>query len=626
MKKFLIYCLLGCFLSVVKGGEVSSHTLLLEGTVVASSKLPDPAKNDYADCNYAIKLKIYAVQPIGTPIDREIMLIIPIMRNFKLLPANILNVNDKIEVSAGLYDNQPETVRQIQVADSLQELDLVYYYTESAKKVIRFKSAPAMHFEKVTRTPAVIATLPPASLEEKQARAQAIATDLAQVNHWIAAEGSVDSWAQRLQIAVMQNNAAKKRGDRRWIGDSFFAASSVAIPLQSVKPEKQIPELLKYQNFLKQLNIDMILLRIPTKGDIAFDLFSDGKTPHPNPRWVELLRNLLENDIEVVDPTLAMLDGRKRFPLMYFYQVAAEGHPFEGASRIAAEQLAKRLARYHFNDVPKGSYSLVESSYSPNLSFPRNYYPPGNPKFSPQQPLRYSVVRTQDGYPVVLSEDTPSPILMVSNSFGAYPSRPDGGSIPHYLTYLTGIKPAWMYRDGIEEGIFRMMVQKPELLAQRRVVIIVMHPNTWGRELSPLPENISKSYSLIPIKKYLLNPPDSSIVWEPEDVFVPANSGLLIYPKDGKPKGDGGILTLPSVPVESAKTVLVRMAIARHNYLRIHVSIGQHKDFQALTGIPRVTLEFMVNNDGTPIHIFFQGGVERKNPPVIESIELFAID
>ena len=92
-----------------------------------------------------------------------------------------------------------------------------------------------------------------------------------------------------------------------------------------------------YKKYLEENNIDLIVLRIPSKWDFAARVLASDDF-HENPEWVEHYYECLKNDIEIVDPMPEMWNHRFDFPLFYFYHVPSEIHPFEGQAFISAQE------------------------------------------------------------------------------------------------------------------------------------------------------------------------------------------------------------------------------------------------------------------------------------------------
>src|SRR6185369_4581951 len=86
---------------------------------------------------------------------------------------------------------------------------------------------------------------------------------------------------------------------RLWIGDSFFSAGDAGYG-GVYKPEF-VQSLIAFKNYLATRNVDLIVLRIPNKGEVVDDLFApapDDKVT--NPYLLRLYKELLEADVEII--------------------------------------------------------------------------------------------------------------------------------------------------------------------------------------------------------------------------------------------------------------------------------------------------------------------------------------
>jgi hypothetical protein len=162
-----------------------------------------------------------------------------------------------------------------------------------------------------------------------------------------------------------------------WINDCFFAAGGAVHRSTDLQREEFIERLSEYNKLLQKHNIDLILVRIPGKGDLAASVFMSDKEYIPNPDWLKFQIACLSNDIEVIDPLPEMWKKRFDYPLFYFFHEAKEYHPQTGTSYVTAEILAEILRRYEENTASESIYTLQNSQYTGNLPC-KYYYPDGN--------------------------------------------------------------------------------------------------------------------------------------------------------------------------------------------------------------------------------------------------------
>jgi len=257
------------------------------------------------------------------------------------------------------------------------------------------------------------------------------------------------------------------------------------------------------------------------------------------------------------------------FFLSYFYHIPAEGHPFTGASFIIADVLASVLKRYSL-PFGKEQFILAESEYPPGLK--RSYYPEGNSQYDPTKTMKFPVVLYKENRkPFPMRAEISSPFLFCSNSFAFYPSGHQGGSIPHYTAYRTGITPAWFYQDGIGMSMLRHCIARPDILQGRKAVILVMHPNMWSESSPSFPYSIEKKFHQLVCEKTL----------SPMEIQKSISGKDL--PKETMVKTDHQILSLtPSQKNEfffslegAEKSVhmphMVRIYFKSHGYLKYRI-------------------------------------------------------
>ena len=76
----------------------------LYGTVEQISAIPDPGRNDYPTCLYAVKVKVHSAdRQLG---DDTAIVVIPVLKNGKLLPENLQKAKkDTLWVQKVLHDH-----------------------------------------------------------------------------------------------------------------------------------------------------------------------------------------------------------------------------------------------------------------------------------------------------------------------------------------------------------------------------------------------------------------------------------------------------------------------------------------------------------------------------------------
>ena len=541
---------------------------VIEGRILNISAMPDPAENDYPDCLYCVELAVESCQDKNIKIAKNIILTIPIMKDKKILTKNKLQLNDKIQAKIASYETLPWKIQEIQMIDDIQAFETPYYYPVTLQKITDYSTDfHAVNEQKHEIIISQTENLPPVADSIKHARKKRIISEIKKVEEQLSAhEGSFAKWQKKYYTSLEEYRKLIKDGFSTWEKDCFFAA----LPYQYFDKKKTanfIANLLPYKKYLEERNIDLILLRIPTKGDFATAVLSHQSI---NPYWLETYYELLQNDIEVIDPLPAMYQNRYEYPLFYFFHIPRENHPFEGTSMIAAQELAAVLKRYG-TEKSSNLFVMSEARYPDRKVVDRHNYPSGSARYPESEKMRFKAVQIQGGKDLTISPDTESPYLFCSNSFGAYPSKALGGSIPHYTAFFTKIEPAWFYQDGIGIGMLKTLITRPALLSNRRVVILVMHPNMWSEVIPAIPEVYQKKISrLVPQKIVAANAPEVSCRAAKQN-SIHISNGSLAFTHEAQ----GGCISIKLDPVQNNfQGYMVRVNFKSNGFLRIKAILG----------------------------------------------------
>lgn len=338
--------------------------------------------------------------------------------------------------------------------------------------------------------------------------------------------------------------------------------------------------MLPYKKHLEKNNIDLIVLRVPTKWDFAARVLAAGDF-RENPAWVEHCYECLKNDIEIVDPMPAMWEARFDFPLFYFYNVPEEFHPFEGMSFVAARQLAEVLERYPYR---KSGQEIVLTNAVFETGQERFFWPAGNGKFDPAENIAFRQV-FRDGKTIGgLWERSDSPFLFLSNSFFWYPQRLLGASIPGYTAYFLQAIPDWVYQDGATSPLIKYLFSYPNILDARRAVVMVGDPNGW-KGFPPIPKYIQDGAKRLTLEKTLLPTSDEVTIHDTDSLLHSTNAnGTVLFvkydmpPDDQRPRQFGLEFKIPCM--EGKRACLIRVNIAKTSY--ITVDLLEHGSGSAL--------------------------------------------
>lgn len=461
--------------------------ICFEGTVRAASIIPDPAKNDYDNCLYALLVEIdsvLSVLPDNHLLPCEVLVNAPIMRNKSILQENIFIPGDKIRCICTEYDAMPQSIQEIQLSDDIQSYEHQQYYPLNISKITAFSKNGNRNFAKREITILPIQTLPK---DEKAAllRKERIKNEIARIKEQIKKHGgSFETWKEEYKTIADKYKLLSSEGYKGWINDSFFAAGGHET---SYRTKEYIEGILPYKEYLEKNNIDLIVVRIPSKWDFAARVLASD-TFQENPVWMEHYYECLKNDIEIIDPMHEMWKHRFDFPLFYYYQ-NDDIHPYEGTSFVLAQEISKVLDRYDFTHTESPlALKKIEKKKE-------GFFPEGNKKYSPLDSVIINSVIQNDKTIGPLDKNTGSPFLFLSNSFFINPSRNDGAHVPAYTAFFIQHIPDWFLKYGIGNGMLRLLVSDTNALSHRKAVIMGEHPSFWdGFPQMPqyLPDNAKR--------------------------------------------------------------------------------------------------------------------------------------
>ena len=592
------------------------ETVSIEGTVKAVSPIPDPAKNDYPNCLYALLIEVDSVlsnSKLSDETAKEIIVDIPIMKDKAIISENIFRPDDKISCICAKYDTMPQNIQEIQLSDDIQLFEYQQYYALRIKKISDFSMTGKRNFagQKI-----IIPQIQkfPADENAKKARRERMQKEILRIEQELKKHGGTfRSWQREYMLTTGKKyQEMRKIPWKGWINDSYFSAEHNE---SGYKTKEYINGILPYKKYLENNNIDLIILRIPFRGDFAARVLASDEFQE-NPVWLEHYYNCLINDIEIVDPMPEMWKHRFDFPLFYFYHISREAHPFEGASFIAAKVLSEVLKRYDFEKTARISLEPMVLK----TNDPRFFLPAGNKKFNPAENLVFSQVVRNGKTIGPLEPNTGSPFLFLSNSMFAYPWRRFGASIPGYTAYFTQHIPDWFYQDGIGNQMIRNLVAAPELLNRRKAVIMVGFSGGWRGDFPPIPKYLEDEATEMTLEKTLdllsgeidktgiknftfFRTPSSAVC------FTQNKSATTSADENGQ-NGKRFQVRMIIPPRDGKKTCMLRINFERSSYLTItalNEQLDSVIDTVTIPGgkTPRADLYIPVSNAPRPIYLRF---------------------
>lgn len=640
VRHFLLYTLLilTCAICAVDS-EASNDALLadrtvLEGRLLLVSKLPDAKKNPYPDCNYTAVIDVAQILE-GKSTKKKLILVFPGFVSRQYAPEAHYKLGDKLRVTIVPFTSMPNRVRQTQLADEVEDFSLSIYYPEKVSLIKKINPV---------KTPVPFAEQEPRELnirngkaidrEARAARQRTIRQDLDEINRLLAKHGGDwDRWYDSLSSYRERYRARNAAWAKKWVGDSFFSAGE--IDGNRVYAPSFVRSIIAFKNYLAARNVDLILVRVPKKGELVDDLFSE---PPPdgvfNPYLLRMYKEMLEADVEIIADIIPKAKAaRLRFPLMYWYQAFEEDHPAEGMARVIAEEISKRVNRYEaVRSQPRKVFSIKKVPTQGGwLNFS---WPNGNPKFNFEENVQISAVVDDQGKPVPLKQGTDSPILILGSSYISVPSMEQGSSIPHYFAYITGIVPDLVHRMEADFMMPRSIAHEgDDFLKNRSVCIFPFVPITAYRPLASLPildpEKSSKtlisSHSGQTLHQLLSFRPGSSkeiYSYSPDDSLViqPAKDGEIAKGSIDLKVPDS-VRKFPHFIAEiefdsKDRTLLVLNYSGQTDFLKRSDTQVKNKELFA----------FVTNVSVEDLNIRFVGSPNIHTPTVIKRINFYGVD
>jgi len=448
------------------------------GELIFVSKTPNPKEINYPNCNFSTIF-------LTSKNERFNVIFRGIQKN-KLLEASKLKKGDKLSLNLIPFEKVSSEIKQMQLADYVDDFDLPIYFAKQYSKIKSYKKNKVKYVKKKIKKNKI--TILPKEKDAIKARKKSIKKDLKSINKIYKKTGK-RNWGKWYSKTFKQREEymnAFKRKEKKWVNDAYFSAGKA---FSENKEGNFVEAMIEFKNYLDNFNIDLLIVRIPFKGEICADLFLDNFSQDKiiDPYVTKITKELLNNNIEVLNLNPRLIEERFKTPLTFFYNDFDESHPAEQVSRVAADEIAKRLERYNFfEDKDNSELKLIkkESRFRNSKTYK---WPTGNENFSSKESILYSSIINEKEQPVRFSEKSNSKILIVGNSFLSYPSEKKGASISHYFNYISNIKPDVFFRSGAS-GFGRLIFKKGEnFLEGKKVLVYIVHPQNFQRNVAMVP-------------------------------------------------------------------------------------------------------------------------------------------
>ncbi len=612
--------------------SVSNQSVIV-GTLVQVTRLPDPKRTPYADCLFTATFEAAGVVS-GPTVEPRIILLLPGFLGRQYQKESSYTPSIRLKARVIPHASMPDRIQQIQQIDDSEEATLPRYYAATTEVVTAFDEElqPTR-----ARTRSDVLTYTPIDRRSPRARTERrrlVQHDLSVIKSLLQEHGgNWDRWYDETRACRQELAEAIREGRAGWLGDTYFAASSAAS--DRLYDPAFVHSLIAFRDYLENRHIDLIVLRIPMKGEVCADIFSrlpPGNTY--NPRLLQFYADLLEADVEVVTDVIAeATHSRTNWPLMYWYQDPTEGHPAEGISWVIARSIAKRLSRYDLTETQQPMPFLLRETSETNRNFRTVFvWPRGNPRFPAGAPVRYQTVMTRDRLPLPVTQANDSPVLMLGSSYIAGPNMAVGASVPHYLAYLTGHVPNIFCRYGSDDSIPRSLAREGDgFLTNRVVCVFPVHPIACYSPLTlPAAVDVDRvqkqelaTYSGPALRQHLTPPAGLPI-----DVFTFNDlDGVAVRPANGS-YGAAGLIAL-AVPdgIAAHRMFAIEIVFSSRDYTRLIGSYaGQTDRASRTTNMPQQNVYLVFKTtESRVVDLDFAQCISNANPTRVKQITVYGL-
>ncbi len=327
-------------------------TTLLEGTVRAASPCPDPSKSDYPNCLYSVELEGKLILK-GPPVPRRLLLLPPAFTDFKPAPTANLKPGDRIRVVILPFQEGTEKERSTQSSDTLDLFDLDRFLVRKLEKIKEFQpqnEISKIYFAEPKEyvSPYSRPVNPPVSPAAELARKKEMAEDLASLTVRLdRIKGREKTINEAFSKAwdIRRKEFRTFDGDFVWgrAGEGFFALPGKHELLRSLSIASNLEAIRELDRYLRMQGIQFMVVVIPDFRDVAARALNPGFAQYPDLPSAGIVKTLLENDIEALYVTDALLEQASRHPFLFAYP--HDPHPVQGAQKVIADLIADRLEK-----------------------------------------------------------------------------------------------------------------------------------------------------------------------------------------------------------------------------------------------------------------------------------------
>lgn len=442
------------------------YQIIVEGEIIEKSQVPESVTDDYPDALFSTQIR---VSGSNTPLESEVVSVyFNAFLNRVSQPETKLNKGDKVHLKLIPWEKTSEDIQQWKVLDDIYDIDNPCYYCLNHSAIEEYSQDLIRSFQIVQSSTNDEITYNIRSEEEILARKKQIQQDLDTVEQLISKHGGFSLWEKEIEPITEFFKKEENQDQTKEINGITFKLWPTLFRLygftSSTSQVKALSGCLALKEYLDERGIDLIVVLLPFAIELEFDLFYpdqyQGDSIFDLYR-IEILKEFLEHDIEVVDIYQKMIAERMIHP--FFQQKTMDWHQSCYTNMVLAKELAKRLSRYKtYNDpIDLNDFVLEKRIVNQEDSY---------------------VFRNTKASDRFYFHDESSPFLLTGDSFSYSPTEET--SIAAFLTKETRIMPAEIFRTGSSgtRKLADIAKLKPSFWNSRKALILVVSPLSYKYE------------------------------------------------------------------------------------------------------------------------------------------------